>query len=1144
MKSKKKLLLLSLLSVTSLVSAISILFVYSNEVSIIRSYCEPYGIMFNSSKNKFFLGTGSTDYSGQAIVKTNNENDIQFQYYSIAGGSSSVWHLVKNGGYFYNTNPIHGLESLSISSTTADKEYRISWGKDLNFDLGNCNFLSSTSSVLCNFNNDHPTYFKFENISGSNISIKEMSLSLDCYNYYPVVSLSANYSERGTVSGGGTKQNGESVTINASPNTGYKFVGWYDGTSLISSNSSYTFTIGDQDLSYIAKFECESYNLLVESESLEKGFVSESSGSYDYMSQVTIEAVANNGYSFIGWYDGESLVNNNNPYSFTIPYNNVSLTAKFSLNSYTLTLINENSSLGSITGNGEFDYGSNVTITATPITGVAFSGWFDDNDNLVSDLESYSFTMPYSNLTLTAKFEWSPLTMFLSVNDGDMGSVSGSGTYHYGQSVVLHAFPNEHYSFFGWYNNDELLSQESSLSFNMPNNSLSYEARFVRNHNLVIYSDNEEMGTVISSSECGEGLEVTIHAVPNEGYSFDYWCDENYDEISYDEDYSFTMPSNDVEIIAVFSLYKELLILDSNFSDEVVTFHGQGKHILNTQVTISSEAIEGLVFDGWYTEDYKLVSNANLYTFTFTGSTSLIAYYHYSAFNFSFSNIDASAKTCSVSGYSGTLAENIYFPKLYNGNRVTAIGGFSGCSSLVSAVIPDGVNTIYGSAFYNCTSLTSIVIPDSVSNIYSYAFSGCSSLLSIDLPNGISTLYGGTFSNCTSLTSVVIPDGVTSLAGFSNCTSLTSVVIPDSVVTIGSSAFYNCSLLTQVVIPDSVTSIGGNAFLGCSSIYSIIIPSKVTYINADAFSKCFRLAEVINKSSLNIVAGSTLNGRVAQYAKQVIKNESDSKICIDNDFILYIDNDDISLVGYLGNESHITVPEGVTSINNNAFNECKSLISIEIPVGVTSIGNYSFSNCQSLTSVTLSNGLISIGDYAFNACYNLDSITIPDSVVTIGEYAFASCTALTSVTISNNLTSTGRSVFYYCTSLASVTIPGSLSIIETNMFLGCSSLTSVTISEGVISIMNAAFASCTSLTSVTLPSTLASIDKNAFSSCSSLSSCIIPISVTTMGEYVFKNCSGGMTIYCEAESQPSGWNSNWYKRSTSEANHVVWGYHE
>ena len=137
-----------------------------------------------------------------------------------------------------------------------------------------------------------------------------------------------------------------------------------------------------------------------------------------------------------------------------------------------------------------------------------------------------------------------------------------------------------------------------------------------------------------------------------------------------------------------------------------------------------------------------------------------------------------------------------------------------------------------------------------------------------------------------------------------------------------------------------------------------------------------------------------------------------------------------------------------------------------IAEGVTSIGESAFENCRSLTSVTIPNSVTSIGWSAFFYCKSLTSVTIPDSVTSVGAYAFLGCTSLTSVTIPNSVTSIGGCAFDECWSLTSVTIPDSVTSIGQHAFNGCRSLTSVTIPDGVTSIGDGAFASCTSLTDV------------------------------------------------------------------------------
>ena len=110
----------------------------------------------------------------------------------------------------------------------------------------------------------------------------------------------------------------------------------------------------------------------------------------------------------------------------------------------------------------------------------------------------------------------------------------------------------------------------------------------------------------------------------------------------------------------------------------------------------------------------------------------------------------------------------------------------------------------------------------------------------------------------------------------------------------------------------------------------------------------------------------------------------------------------------------------VTSIGNDAFENCSGLTSVTIPNSVTSIGEWAFWECSGLTSVTIGNSVTSIGEAAFSWCSSLTSVTIPNSVTSIGERAFAWCSSLTSVTIGNSVTSIGNDAFYGCNGLISI----------------------------------------------------------------------------------------------------------------------------
>jgi surface antigen bspA-like len=142
-------------------------------------------------------------------------------------------------------------------------------------------------------------------------------------------------------------------------------------------------------------------------------------------------------------------------------------------------------------------------------------------------------------------------------------------------------------------------------------------------------------------------------------------------------------------------------------------------------------------------------------------------------------------------------------------------------------------------------------------------------------------------------------------------------------------------------------------------------------------------------------------------------------------------------------DGHITIPNGVTRIDNRVFWNNKKLKSISMPNTLISIGLGAFSGCHSLQSLTIPNSVTSIEEEAFYSCISLKTVTIPTSITTIERKVFETCTALVSVNIPNTVTNIKYKAFHYCTALVSVTIPSSVKMIEEEALGSCSKLSTV-----------------------------------------------------------------------------------------------------
>lgn len=257
-------------------------------------------------------------------------------------------------------------------------------------------------------------------------------------------------------------------------------------------------------------------------------------GTYSYNTNVDINAIANNGYSFVGWFINNTLISNKQSENYSLEYNDIILEARFMINSYNLYVESVQPSFGlvSIEGDFQFENKSQKVIQYNDIISISaytnnptysFLGWFDSNGNLISTNNVYTFNMPYNDYYLYAKWNSSNYNVTITTNIPDGGKVLGSGTYQYGSLVVISAIENIEYRFVGWYMNEEYISYNQIYSFVMPDEDVYIEAHF----EVITYTITYELAGGVNSpnnpSTYNYYQEVILDSPTRDGCTFNYW---------------------------------------------------------------------------------------------------------------------------------------------------------------------------------------------------------------------------------------------------------------------------------------------------------------------------------------------------------------------------------------------------------------------------------------------------------------------------------------------------------------------------------------------------------------------------------------------------------------------------------------------
>lgn len=452
---------------------------------------------------------------------------------------------------------------------------------------------------------------------------------------------------------------------------------------------------------------------------------------------------------------------------------------------------------------------------------------------------------------------------------------------------------------------------------------------------------------------------------------------------------------------------------------------------------------------------------------------------------------------------------------------ITGFNGKGGVLEIPSEIEGLPVKTISDGAFQSESALYELSLPDTVVYIADSAFKNCENLINIKFPAALNHVGAEAFDNTAWLKKQ--PDGF--------------VIIGDELV-----YTYNRSssdtMVDELRIPEGVKYFTVGWWFPIASVNKLYVSSTVEsfYGKEEAFSR-----EVSLDEAYALSPPLQINER--------IEISPDNAYLSSRDGVLYDKSGTVLLKRPSGSgEKSFTVPDGVTSIADLAFNSDSTLETVKLPDSLTIIGPEAFSICTALTEIEIPSSVKEIRGCAFSGCEALKTVKFSEGLELLGDGAFNDCSLLTDVKLPKSLTDVSSSSFdgtqwyskagdwliagdgilmkcqsdkkeltvpsgvkklaayVFCDmqTLTSVRLPDGLEYIGIGAFTGCS-ITALSLPESVKEIDDHAFSN-SSLTKINLPSGLKKIGNAAFS-VSNLESITIPANIEEMEEGVFSECA-------------------------------------
>lgn len=942
--------------------------------------------------------------------------------------------------------------------------------------------------------------------------------------------------------------------------SGYIFDGWYNGETKITE--IITGSIGN--LTLTAHWTPISYSISYENT---KGTSNNNETSYTIESEkITLKNLNKTGYTFDGWYNGETKVTE----IATGSTGNLTLSAQWKPIVYSISYNNTkdvlNNNPTSYTIESEM-----ITLIGLEKNGYKFDGWYN-NGRKETEIQKGSI----GNLTFTAK--WTPTSYEIKYHNVT-GATNNNPTMYdvEDQPLVLSAANKVGYTFTGWYTDSACQNKINEIAVGTIGEINLYAGWEIIEYTATFKNGNTPIDEITFTVETQS---IEEPAVPNYvGYT-GKWSD-------------YELGASHITINAVYTPIVYSITYENK--KDAINDNAANYTIESETITLIDLERNGYEFDGWYNNGTKVTEIA-------TGSTgNLVLTAQWTPIEYSITYMYDSAIGDYVDNNKNpstyTIEDEFNFVSLVNKTVGYTFDGWYteknvGTGEKVSGIVLGRTGDIivyahwalevYTITYHNVEGLTNTnpttytVETDTfeVSDISKtgYTFDGwfadeaLTQLADISIEKGNTgnivlyakftvieyaieyVLYGGTIEDGPNPSIYTVEDEIDLiepiLSGYEFDNWRLSNINGEIITKIEKGTTGNLTLHATYLYISTITfeTNGG----GVVSSIKKVEGSKITL---PSLSKdWYTFGGWYSDSSLKNRYTSTIqpDADITLYAKWIDNAE----------YLVYeLQSDNTyAVAGYTEQKTKIKIystykGKTVTKLLNTALNDCTSLTDLIIPDSVKTIEKGALTGCGKLRSLkipfvggkfttenitssfpqsnvlgyifgtTAYNGAIKIDQHYGPAVASHSYFYIPSSlqtlIITGGYIQYGGCgyiTSLINVTIEENVLGIGTQAFGKCTSLKEVSINCSNVNNGNSSFSGCSNLVNIKLGKSFKSIGGYMFANCTALKEITISENVTNIDSYAFEGCNNLIEVKLPDSVESIGSYAFYECTELKTI--------------------------------